>query len=121
MSFITDSEGLVFAPGWFLATETGVERRTREISQDHENVQTTADGRLYVPMGSVYPTNDADAEGIVYEDVDVTSGNMPGSVVTRGTVYTERLAVEITTAAQTALKGVGISFIDEIPEVTRPY
>ena len=28
MSFITDSEGLVFAPGWFLATETGVERKT---------------------------------------------------------------------------------------------
>ena len=121
MSFISEHNGIVYAPGYFLASDVGVSYETREIAQDHENVQTAADGSLYVPMGSIYPSNDADAEGIVFEDVDVTSGNMPGSVVTKGKVYTERLAVEITTAAQTALKGFGITFVDEEPEVTRPY
>ncbi len=55
----------------------------------------------------------------MYEDVDVTSGNMPGSVVLRGTVYTDRLPVEIASAAKTALEGKGFRFVTE-PTVTRP-
>ena len=31
--------------------------------------------------------------GILYEDVDVTNGNIPGSVVTKGEVYEDRLAI----------------------------
>lgn len=119
MSFIIDSDGLSFAPGWFLATEAGVERKTGQIAQDHANVQTTTDGRLYVPMGAIYPSNDSAAEGIVYEDVDVTSGDMPGSVVTKGTVYTDRLFETATAEAIAALSG--ITFVDTAPEVTRPY
>lgn len=121
MAFIAEHDGTVFAPGWFLATAMGVTLETREIPEDHSNVQTSDSGRKYVPMGSVYPTNDADAEGIIYEDVDVTNGAMPGAVVTKGTVYADRLSVELTTAAETALKGVGISFVDETPTVSRPF
>lgn len=121
MSFIIENEGLVFAPGWFLATEVGVERKTRQVAQGHANVQTTTDGRLYVPMGSIYPSNDSSAEGIIYEDVDVTSGDMPGSVVTKGAVYADRLPVTIDSAAQTALEALGITFVDSAPEVTRPF
>ena len=119
MSFIIDSDGLVFAPGWFLATEAGVERKTGQIAQDHASVQTTSSGRSYVPMGAIYPSNDASAEGIVYEDVDVTTGDMPGSVVIKGTVYTDRLFDDISTEAKAAL--TGITFVDSAPEVTRPY
>lgn len=121
MSFIIENDGLVYAPGWFLATEEGVERKTRQIAQDHANVQTTDDGRKYVPMGSIYPSNDSNAEGIVYEDTDVTSGDMPGSVVVKGTIYTDRLPVELATEAQSALEGLGFIFVDKAPEVTRPY
>ena len=121
MSFITDTDGLVFAPGCFLATEVGVERKTGEIAQDHANVQTTEDGRKYVPMGAIYPSNDSSAEGIIYEDVDVTSGNMPGSVVTKGTVYSDRLFEELDSEAQSALEALGFTFVDTAPEVTRPY
>ena len=119
MSFIIDNEGLVFAPGWFLATEAGVERKTGQVAQDHASVQTTDDGRMYVPMGAIYPSNDASAEGIVYEDVDVTSGDMPGSIVTKGTVYTDRLYEEASAEAIAAL--TGITFVDEAPEVARPF
>lgn len=93
MSFINlNDQGTVYAPGHFLAHEECV-RETREIAQDSALVQTAADGAKYVPMGTAYPTNDGNAVGIVYEDVDVTTGNMPGSVVTEGVVIEGRLAI----------------------------
>ena len=93
MSFIGAVEqGKVYAPGWFLAHEE-CERKTRQIAQNSALVVTAANGGKYVPMGTAYPTNDGNAIGIVYEDVDVTTGNMPGSVVTKGVVIEGRLAI----------------------------
>lgn len=93
MSFIqNDTSSQVYAPGYFLAHEECV-RETRELAQNSALVVTKADGSKYVPMGSAYPTNDGNAIGIVYEDVDVSAGNMPGSVVTKGEVYEDRLAI----------------------------
>lgn len=118
MSFISsDKTSKVYAPGWFLADNEDCERKTREISQT--GATTASDGSKYVPMGTIYPANDATAEGIVYEDVDVTNGNMPGSVVLSGVVYTGRLPVAPATAAKTALEGKGFKFVTE-PTVTRP-
>lgn len=82
----------VYAPGYFLAHEECV-RETREASQSSALVKTEANGTKYLPMGTAYPSNDGNAIGIVYEDVDVTSGNMPASVVTKGIVIEDRLAV----------------------------
>lgn len=91
MSFIgTTEQGKVYAPGWFLAHEECV-RETREIPQS--GASETAEGGKYVPMGTVYPSNDSNAIGIVYEDVDVTTGNMPGSVVTKGIIIEDRLPI----------------------------
>lgn len=117
MAFIgKKSEGVVYAPGFFLAHEE-CERVTREIP---ETLGTEAGTAKYVKMGTVFPSNDANAEGIVYEDVDVTNGNMPGSVVISGTVIEARLPVTIDTAAKTALQGKGFKFVTE-GAVTRPY
>lgn len=91
MSFIGAVEqGKSYAPGYFLAHEECV-RETRQIPA--EGATTAANGGKYVKMGTAYPSNDANAIGIVYEDVDVTTGNMPGSVVTKGVVYENRLAI----------------------------
>lgn len=87
-----DTSSKVYAPGYFLAHEECV-RETRQFNQDSALVQTTGVGGKYVPMGTAYPTNDGNAIGITYEDVDVTSGNMPGSVVTKGIVIEDRLAI----------------------------
>lgn len=93
MSFIGAVEqGKTYAPGWFLAHEECV-RETREFAQNSALVATADNGGKYIPMGTAYPTNDAYAIGITYEDVDVTTGNMPGSVVTKGIVYEGRLAI----------------------------
>lgn len=92
MSFINPTvQGQVYAPGYFLAHEECI-RKTCEFAQNSALVQTVGEGK-YIPMGTAYPTNDGNAIGITYEDVDVTSGNMPGSVVTFGEVYEDRLAV----------------------------
>jgi hypothetical protein len=93
MSFIGEvKKGVSYTPGWFLAKQDETcTRETREIAQS--GAVTDDQGNKYVPMGTAYPSNDGNAIGIVYEDVDVTTGNMPGSVVTKGEVYEDRLAI----------------------------
>lgn len=120
MSFINDGRpGQTYAPGWFLVNNEECTRLTKEIPQ---SLATTAsDGTKYVKMGTIFPSNDANAIGIVYEDVDVTSGNMPGSVVTKGEVYVDKLPTAPVSAAKTALEGLGFKFITTSPAVTRPY
>lgn len=119
MSFIGKvQQGQTYAPGWFLANNEDCTRETRQISQT--GATTGENGAKYVRMGTVYPANDNTAEGIVYEDVDVSTGDMPGSVVTAGTVYDDRLPVALATAAKTALTGKGFTFKTS-PAVTRPY
>lgn len=108
-----DTTSKVYAPGHFLAHEECV-RVTKEFAQNSALVVTEADGAKYIPMGTAYPTNDGNAIGITYEDVDVSSGNMPGSVVTKGVVIEDRLAItgadysadtDITSADSPATKG----------------
>ena len=118
MSFITNNtDSKIYAPGYFLAHEECV-RETKQIAQS--GATTTAEGGKYVKMGTPYPSNDGNAIGIVYEDVDVTTGDMPGSVVTKGEVYEGRLPVELNGAAKSALQALGFRFVEE-PSVTRPY
>jgi hypothetical protein len=89
MSFIGSGRaGEVYAPGYFLAHEECT-RRTTEIPQSMAT--TASDGSKYVPMGTIFPSLNGNAKGIVYEDVDVSTGNMPGSVVYKGEVYETRL------------------------------
>lgn len=116
MSFIGKEESKTYHPGYFLAHEECT-RLTHQFAQSSASTVTTAMGGKYVPMGSAYPTDDASAIGITYEDVDVTYGDMPGSVVTKGTVWEDRL--EISSAAKSALEGKGFTFLTE-PIVTRP-
>lgn len=121
MSFIgTGKEGAVYAPGYFLAHEE-CERKTRQFAQNNAEVVTAADGSKYVPMGAFYPANNSSTvEGIVYEDVDVTTGAMPGSVVLSGVVYLNRLPEAPDSGVQSALAAKGFTFITSEPDVTRP-
>lgn len=118
MSFIQAESGKTYAPGYFLAHEE-CERKTRQFTQDMAT--TAANGTKYVKMGTVYPSNDNKAEGITYEDVDVTTGSMPGSVVLKGVVIESRLPVAIDSDAKTALLAKGFTFIESDDTITRPY
>lgn len=116
MSFIGNVEqGKAYAPGWFLAHEE-CERKTFQMVA--EGAESRADGAKYVPMGTIYKVDDA-VVGIVYEDVDVTSGDMPGSVVVKGSVYEDRLPETLGEEDKEALVALGFTFAT-VPEVTRP-
>lgn len=122
MSFIgAVNEGVTYAPGYFLAhNDEGVTRVTKQIAQS--GATEAADGTKYVKMGTAYPSNDSNAIGLLYEDVDVTTGDMPGSVVTgNAEVYEDRLPVALAGAAKSALEAKGFKFIATAPTVTRPY
>ena len=118
MSFIGNvKQGKAYAPGFFLAHEE-CERKTREIPQ---SLATTVGETKYVPMGTFFPANNSSTvEGIVYEDVDVTNGNMPGSVVLKGVVYLDRLPAAPESGVQSALEGKGFTFIANAPKPIRP-
>lgn len=103
MSFINATKGATYNPGYFLAHEECV-RETREISASSALVSTSESGSKYMRAGVAYPSNDGNAIGIVYEDVDLSTGNMPGSVVTKGVVYDARLAVTGATYNAVTLK-----------------
>lgn len=118
MAFIQGTDGATYAPGWFLGHEE-CERKTKQIAQ--EGATTATDGSKYVKMGTIYPSNDSNAIGFVYEDVDVSKGDMPGSVVTKGTVIIDRLPEEPAEGVLEALEAKGFTFIETTPEVTRPY
>ena len=77
MSFIkTPTTGKVYAPGYFLADNENCTLLTFEGKADNAQVITDGDAK-YIKGGTIWPSNDGNAVGIVYEDVDVSEGNMP--------------------------------------------
>ena len=120
MSFIHSPayQGKGFNAGYFLVDDENCTRVTAEISASHAAVITRADGSKYVPAGAIIPSNDGNAVGILYEDTDVTLGNMPGSIVTAGVVYKDRLPAAPESAAVSAL--AGIIFDTYEPTIGRP-
>ena len=122
MAFIGEgTRGTVYAPGYILANgDEEVTRVTKEIPQSLATVN--ADGTKYVKMGTPFPSNDGNAIGLLYEDVDVTCGNMPGSVIIKDAqVYEDRLPVALDASAKTALGAKGFVFVASAPAVERPY
>lgn len=118
MSFISSNTGKPFEAGYFLVNAENCTRLTKTIAANHAQVVTRADGSKYVPAGAVIPANAAGAVGILYEDIDVTNGAMPGSVVVAGEVYTDRLPAAPVSAAVSAM--TGIKFTATSPAITRP-
>ncbi len=74
---------------------------TYQIPESLGEVQ--ADGRKIVPSGTIFPANDATAIGIVFNDVDVTHGDAPGSVLVEGWIIKERLPKPINELAKLPL------------------
>ena len=116
MSFNQKTNGRGYAPGFFLAS-ADCDRETVEVSASHAQAVTIGDKKI-VPAGAVIPSNDGNAKGILYEDVEVTTGNMPGSLVTRGVVYEDRLPAAIESTAEAVLPGIRV--ITTTPAAVRP-
>lgn len=111
-------KGYGWNAGHFLVDDETCVRQTMTIAANHSQVVTRDDGRKVVPAGAVIPSNDGNAKGILFEDIDVTEGAMPGSVVVEGTVYEDKLPAAIESAAEAVL--TGITVITTSPAITRP-
>jgi len=66
-------------------------------------VAANAEGRKIVPAGTVWPANDATAEGILFNDVDVTEGPQAAALMVEGYVLEARLPVAPDATAKTAM------------------
>ena len=111
MSFIQNKTGRGYAPGWLLAEEK-CSRHTFTIKASDEQAVTIGDSKI-VPMGALISAvsgTGSDAVttnyGFLNEDVEVTNGDAPGSVVTAGVIYEDRLPAEVPDAAKSALTGI---------------
>lgn len=100
----------------FLESGNGIVLKTTTVSAT--GVDADEWGNKIVPAGTVYPTNDANAKGILFDDVDVTAGDHEGSLLVAGRVYSDCLETELNSAAKTALEAIGIKFF-ETTEVVR--
>ena len=116
MSFIASAQGTTFEAGWFLVDDEQCLRETATIAANHAQA-VTRNGRTIVPAGAVIPANGSTAVGILYEDIDVTDGAAAGSIVTKGTIYGDRLPATLDADAVTALTGITVK---TSPTVTRP-
>lgn len=112
MSFVTNTTGT--ARPNFLESEVGLVLKTNEIPQSMGVADET--GKKIVAAGTVFPSNDASAIGIVFETVDVTSGNAPGSVMVAGRVLKD--ALNIDSNAEAPLAAAGIVLVTA-PTITR--
>lgn len=114
MSFIREVEkGRGFEAGYFMESEVGLVRKTRQIKASGAETFGT---EKYVLAGTLY--SEGGETGIVYEDVNVTSGDMPGSVVLAGRVYGDL----IPSAAKSGIQdNDSFTIIDTHPTVERPY
>lgn len=69
-------------------------------------VTADANGRKIVKAGTILPTNDATAEGILLTDVDVTEGPQPGALIVEAYILEQRLPVAPSADAKAALKEI---------------
>lgn len=79
---------------------------TREVKKGATGAK---DGIL--PAGSIYPANDATAEGVTIHDVDISHGANVVGVIVEGYINAGRLPVQPSAAAQTALKKITFSHL----------
>ena len=87
----------------FLASSK-VQSFTTKVSD--VGVTPNAEGKKIVLAGTVLPTNDASAKGILYNDVDVTHGPQPGALIVEAYILEARLHTAPTEEAKTALKEI---------------
>lgn len=59
-----------------------------------------------IKAGTVFPSNDAEAIGILHDDVDVSHGDVPCSVIVEGHILKDRLPEVPAEEAITAMKEI---------------
>jgi len=98
----------------FIASEVGFKTITCQFS--NSGLTANDEGYIIIAGGTVYPTNDASAKGIVLEDIDVTEGSFAGSLIVGGYIYENRLPDDVESTAKAVLTNIKF---ENAPSVTR--
>ena len=118
MSIITTITSTPDIP--WLASERSL--RCVSYTAEDDNAQiVTENGRKIIKSGTVYPANGATAVGIVFQDVDVTDGDAPMSLMISGHVWESRLNTGLSgldddAKAALAANGIFFDFNNVVPK-----
>lgn len=69
----------------------------------NDSAAVTEDGRKIIKAGTIYPSNDANAIGVVFNDMDVTNGDRTGALIIHGFVKKAALPANPAADAKSAL------------------
>ena len=116
----TNKTGILAFPDHYVAAKAVVDASLVVAGSDGKKILPagtivgggTGTGFLNDSANKIGLQNDADAEGVLMEDVDVTYGDAYGSVLIHGFVNLDKLPTAPDAAAVTALKG-RVVFIGE--------
>ena len=79
----------------------------RPIMLKKDTVTPNSDGRRIIKAGTIYPSNDANAEGVILHNTEVAHADSPGTIVIHGFIDNKKLVqngVTVSAAAKEALK-----------------
>lgn len=68
-----------------------------------DSAATDVNGRKILKAGTIYPTNDASAIGVVENDIDVTDGDEAGALIIHGFINCKKIPAEPAVGVETAL------------------
>lgn len=103
----------------FLASEVGLRTVTCTFAKSTAGA-VMENGRKILKAGMVYPLNDATAKGIIFQDVDVTDGDRPGSLMVAGHYYDDKLVAPTNVNAKPVFQAQGLFMDAKAPTVTVP-
>lgn len=116
MEYITQeygsSKGILVFPDHYVAV--GIKHA--KAASGSEGLAVLVDGHYIVKAGTIYPSNDANAIGVVLNDVDVTYGDKQMAIVLHGFVSKAKLPVALASTAEAAMPN--ITFLPKVPYAT---
>lgn len=101
---IVKAGNIAFMHGHFEAIPAQQAKATEAVA----NFIELRNNRFYLKQGAIWPSNDANAQGIVAHDYDITDGSAIISLIVSGNVRTEMLPAKPTAAALVALRNIGL-------------
>lgn len=88
---------------------------TTQVDDTNYNVQTDALGHKVIPAGTVLPTNDAKAKGILLDEINVNEGPQLAPILVEGWILGQNLPVTPSAEAIGAMTTVHFKDADALP------
>jgi hypothetical protein len=85
-----------------------------QLFEKDSALASTVDGRKIIKAGTVFPSNDENAKGLVFQDVDVTDGDQNAAVLVHGFVNSAKLPEAVSNEAKKAMPAIVFFPVDAV-------